>query len=113
MPVASGEFRHRLTLHAPEGTSGTGDPAPAVDLAASIEAKIEAVPLQFQLQERLAAGGQNVQTLYSITVRYRDDVLQQYEWHEDCCMQRIFQILSIIPDDKLLELQMTCVVGQR
>lgn len=113
MPVASGEMRHRLTLHAPEGTHGTGDPAPAVDLATSIPAKITAVPLQFQQQERLASGGQNVQTLYSIQVRYRDDVEHQFEWREECCTKRTFQILSSIPDDKLSELDMTCVVGQR
>lgn len=113
MPVASGELRHRLTLHAPEGTFGTGDPAPAVDIATSIPAKIEAVPLQFQLQERIAAGGQNVQTLYLVVVRYREDVTQKFEWHEECCTERTFQILSIIPDDKLSFLEMTCVVGQR
>jgi head-tail adaptor len=111
--VASGVLTHRLTLHAPEGTYGTGDPAPAADIATSIPAKIDAVPLQFQLQERIAAGGQNVQTLYSIVVRYRSDVEQKYEWHEDCCTQRTFQILSIIPDDTLSWLEMTCVVGQR
>lgn len=113
MPVASGEMRHRLTLHAPEGTHGEGDPAPAVDVATDIPAKIQAVPLQFQQQERLAAGGQNVQTLYSVTVRYRDDVMTVFEWHEQCCSQRVFQILSKIEDDKLVDLEMTCVVGQR
>lgn len=113
MSVASGQMRHRLTLHAPEGTHGTGNPAPAVDIATSIPAKIEAVPLAFQLQERIALGGQNVQTLYSIHVRYRDDVEQKFEWHEECCTERTFQILSIIPDDTLSELEMTCVVGQR
>lgn len=110
MAVAAGEYRHRLTLHAPEGTRGTGT---AQDLATSIPAKITAVPLQFQQQERLAAGGQNVQTLYAIVVRYREDVATDLHWIEECCTERVFQILSIIPDDKLSELEMTCIVGQR
>lgn len=70
--VPSGELKHRLTLHAPEGTYGTGvagAPASAVDLATAIPAKVEAVPLQFQQQERLAAGGLSTQTLYAIKLR--------------------------------------------
>lgn len=109
MSVPSGQMRHRVTLHAPEGTHGAGSPD---DLATGIPAKIEAVPLQFQQQERLAAGGVKGQTLYSITIRYRDDVTSDLVLVEECCMEREFQILSIIPDDRLQFLDMTCVVGR-
>lgn len=113
MPVAAGELRHKLTLHAREGVRGVGDPAPAIDLDHDIPAKITAVPLQFQMQERLMLGGQSKQTLYSITVRYRDDVATDLVWLEECCNQRVFEILTLIPDDRLIDLEMTCVVGDR
>lgn len=109
-PVASGELRHRVTLHAPEGTRGVGSPD---DLASGIPAKIMAVPLAFQQQERIAAGGARAQTLYSITIRYRDDVYEDLQLVEECCTQRTFHILSMIPDDQLQSLELTCVVGPR
>lgn len=110
MPVASGEMRHRLTLFAPEGTRDQGSPE---DLATGIPAKITAVPLQFQQQERLAAGGLRTQTLYTVVIRYRDDVQEDLQLIEECCTARTFQILSIIPDDKLVDLELTCVVGPK
>ena len=108
MPVASGQMRHRLTLYAPDGTRGQGSPD---ELDTGIPAKIEAVPLQFQQQERIAAGGVRGQTLYTITLRYRDDVREDLQLIEECCTERTFHILSMIPDDKLQFLELTCVVG--
>lgn len=110
MPVAAGEMRHRLTLHAPEGTRDEGSPD---DLATGIPAKITALPLAFQQQERLAAGGVRAQTVYTIVVRYRDDIQGDLQLVEECCTERTFQILSIIPDDKLVDLELTCVVGPK
>lgn len=108
MPVASGQMRHRLTLHAPAGTRGDGT---AVDLLSGLPAKIEAVPLQFQQQERLAAGGIQGQTLYNIAMRYHDEIAKDLELHEECCLQRTFQILQMIPSDKMDWLDLTCVVA--
>lgn len=108
MPVASGQMRHRLTLYAPDGTRGAGSPD---ELAVGIPAKIEAVPLQFQQQERIAAGGQRTQTLYTITMRYRDDVAEDLQLIEECCTERTFNILSMIPDDTMQWLELTCIVG--
>jgi head-tail adaptor len=108
MPVASGQMRHRLTLYAPEGTRGAGSPD---ELATDIPARIEAVPLQFQQQERIAAGGLRGQTLYTVTIRYRDDVREDLQLIEECCTERTFHILSMIPDDTLQWLELTCVVG--
>lgn len=110
MPVASGELRHRLTLYAPEGTRGAGSPD---NLATGIPAKIAALPLAFQQQERINAGGVRGQTVYTIVVRYRDDIQEDLQLIEECCTLRTFQILSIIPDDKLIDLEMTCVVGPK
>lgn len=108
MPVASGQMRHRLTLYAPEGTRGAGSPD---ELATGIPARIEAVPLQFQQQERLAGGGQHAQTLYAVTIRYRDDISEELQLIEECCTERTFNIVSIIPDDTLQWLELTCIVG--
>ena len=111
MPIGSGQMRHRLTIYAPEGTYGTGDPAPAANVATGIPAKIEAMPLQFQQQERLAAGGLARQTLYNITVRYREDIDAQFQLVEECCMERRFNIVAMIPSDKMDWLELTCLVA--
>ena len=110
MPVASGEMRHRITIFAPDGTYSAGSPS---NLAEGIPAKITALPLAFQQQERLNAGGVRAQTVYSIVLRYRDDVTEDMELIEECCMERTFRILSMIPDDRLVNLELTCVVGPR
>lgn len=109
MPVASGEMRHRLTLHAPQGTYGSGT---ATDIATGIPAKITAVPLQFQQQERLAVGGINSQTLYAIEIRYRDDLEKNYQLVEECCTERTFNIVQMIPSDKLDWWSLTCLVAE-
>ena len=57
MAVGSGTMRHRVTLYAPEGTYGTGDPAPAANVATGIAVKIVAMPLQFRLFSTLRTGG--------------------------------------------------------
>jgi head-tail adaptor len=110
VPVAAGEMRHRVNLYAPEGTRNTGT---AETLASSLPAKIMALPLAFQQQERINAGGVRAQTVYSITIRYRDDVTEDLQLIETCCMERTFHILSIIPDDTLTVLDLTCVVGPK
>jgi SPP1 family predicted phage head-tail adaptor len=110
VPLASGEMRHRVTLYAPEGTRDVGSPD---EIDTGIPAKIEALPPAFQQQERLAAGGVRAQTVYTVTIRYRDDVTEDLQLVEECCMERTFHILSIVPDDKLTEIAITCVVGPR
>lgn len=109
--ASSGQMRHVVTIHAPEGTYGTGNPSPAVDIAEHVPAKIDALPLPFQQQERLAAGGLNTQVVYAIEMRYRDDVQANFVLNEECCMQRTFQIIQMIPSDRLDWLQLTCVVA--
>lgn len=108
MPVASGKMTHRLNIFAPAGTSAVA----AVNIASGIPAAIEALPLQFQQNERLALGGVQAQTVYTITVRYRDDVLKTYTLIEECHTERSFQILQIIPSDRMDWLELTCVVAE-
>ena len=95
MPVASGEMRHRVNLYAPEGTRNTGT---AATVASSLPAKIMALPLAFQQQERINAGGVRAQTVYSITIRYRDDVTEDLQLIETCCMERLFKIVPGKPE---------------
>lgn len=110
MPVASGKKRCRLTLHAPEGTYGDGTER---DVRRSISAVVEKVPLQFQRQESLVLGGQNVQTLYLVVIEYLPEVTHRLQLVEECCTHRVFEILQIVPDTTMRELELTCVVGQR
>ena len=111
MAVGSGQMRHRLTIYAPEGTYGVGDPAPAVNIATGIAAMIEAMPLQFQQQERLAAGGISRETLYNIEMRYRGDIDAQFQLVEECHTQRRFNIVAMIPSDKMDWLKVTAKVA--
>lgn len=110
MPVASGEMRHRITIYAPEGTYGTGDPAPAATIATGVPVKIAVLPLQFQQAERIGSGGVRGFTVYNVILRYRDDIQQNFELHEECCNERTFQIVSMIQDDKMETLELTCQV---
>ncbi len=109
MPVGSGEMRHRVTIYAPEGTSNEFSGSPA-EIATGVAAKIESLPLQFQQAERIASGGQRSHVVYNLTMRYRDDIQQNFEIHEECCNQRNFQIVSMIQDDKMQWLELTCQV---
>lgn len=110
MPVAAGEMRHRVTIYAPDGTSDAHAGSPA-EIATGVPAKIATTPLQFQQTERIAAGGVKGQAYYTVIIRYRNDVQMNYQLQEECCNQRVFNILSVIQDDKMTELEMTCVVG--
>lgn len=108
MSAPAGVMRHRVRLFAPEGTRGDGT---AQTIASHIPASITAVPLQFQQQERLAAGGVNAQTLYSIDIRYRPDVAKDLQLVEECCTERTFNIVTMIPSDKMDWLSLTCLVA--
>lgn len=110
MPVGAGEMRHRVTIYAPDGTSDAHAGSPA-EIATGVAAKIAVLPLQFQQAERIAAGGQRGFVVYNITIRYRDDLQQDFEIHEECCNERQFQIVSMIQDEKLEWLELTCQVS--
>jgi head-tail adaptor len=106
--VRAGELRHRVTVTAPVGVL---DEAIEVDIATSVPAKIEVVPLAFQQRENLQTGGLRTQTLYSVTMRYRTDMRADFVLREACCTERLFQILAIIPSDRRDAIEMTCVTN--
>jgi hypothetical protein len=106
--MRAGELRHTVSITAPIGVL---DEAVAVDVATSVPAKIEVVPLAFQRRENLQTGGLRTETLYSVTMRYRTDMEASYVLREACCTERLFQILAIIPSDRRDAIEMTCVTN--
>lgn len=108
MTPSSGELQHRVSVRAPIGVLHETD---AVDIESGVPVKIEPVPLQFQPRERLATGGLQSQTLYTVTSRYRTDMRPSFVLVEECCTERTFQIVAIIPGDRRDALEMTCVTN--
>jgi hypothetical protein len=103
-----GSLRHFVTIQAPIGVLSDST---AVDVDTSVPMAFAVVPLAFQPRESLALGGLQTQTLYTATCRYREDVRPAYVLREECCTQRVFQILAIIPGGKRDSLDMTCVTN--
>ena len=103
-----GQLRHTVTIQAPIGVLSETVP---VDVATSVPTKIEVVPLAFQQRENLAGGGLRTQTLYNVAMRYRTDLKASYVLVENCCTQRTFQIVAIIPSDRRDMTEMTCVTN--
>ena len=102
----AGDLRHRMTITAPAGVLDENVP---VDVEASVPMKITVVPLPFQSRETLNLGGLQTQTLYAVTCRYRTDLKPSFVLVEQCCTQRTFQIMAIIPSDRQDAVDMTCV----
>jgi hypothetical protein len=103
-----GALSHVVTVRAPVGVLSETD---AVDVATSVPAAIAVLPAQFQQRETLATGGLRTQTLYGVTLRYRTDILASYVLVEECCTERTFQILAVVPGDKRDVVEMTCVTN--
>jgi hypothetical protein len=106
--MRAGELRHTVAIVAPIGVL---DDTVPVNIATSVPAKIEVVPLAFQQRESLQTGGLRTQTLYSVTLRYRTDMKASFILKEACCTERTFQILAVIPSDRRDAVEMTCVTN--
>lgn len=106
--MRAGELRHSVTIQAPIGVISD---TVTTDVDEHVPMKIEVLPPAFQQREQLAGGGLSTQTLYTVTCRYRTDLLASYTLIEQCCTQRTFQILSIVPRDKRDAVDMTCVTN--
>lgn len=102
-----GELQHRMDLVAPAGVLDDAE----VEIETSVPTKIAVWPPQFQVSERLQAGGLNTQTYYTVTCQYRTDVKPDLVWRERCHTERTFQILSIVPTDRSDALDMRCVTS--
>lgn len=103
-----GSLSHRVTIEAPIGVL---DETVPVNVETSVPMAIAVLPAQFQARENLALGGLQTQTIYTVTARYREDMKPAYVLREECCTQRLFQILAIIPGDRRDVLDMTCVTN--
>lgn len=105
---SAGTLRHRVTIRAPIGVLHETEP---VDVATSVPMQIDVAPASNQSRERLDLGGLQTQTIYSVICRYREDVRPAYVLVETCCTRRTFQILAVIPSDRLDSTEMTCVTA--
>jgi len=103
-----GELRHTVTVVAPIGVL---DESESVTVDSDVPTRIEALPAQFQQREILATGGLRTQTLYTVGMRYRTDLRASYVLQENCCTQRLFQILAVVPSDRRDSIEMTCVTN--
>lgn len=106
-PLRAGDLEHVVSLIAPAGTVTVDESL----IDSGLPAAITVLPLQFQGRESLGLGGQQTQTIYTVSVRYRTDVLPSMLVVETCCTQRRFQIIAIVPSDRRDALDMTCVTN--
>lgn len=110
MPVrrtTAGDRSHTVTIQAPAGTLLDTDS----DVEVNVPAAIAAWPISAQPRENQALGGIQNQTNYTVNVGYRTDVQPAFVVLEQCCTQRRFQIVAVIPTDRRDALDMTCVTN--
>lgn len=105
--TTAGDRSHLIRIEAPAGTLALAE----TEIEAKVPAAILPWPIDSQPRERLAAGGVQNQTNYTVNIGYRTDVQPTYIAHELCCTQRVFQILALIPTDRRDALDLTCVVA--
>lgn len=103
-----GNLRHRITIRAPIGVLNESLP---VVVEEGVPMALTVLPLAFQAREALQLGGLQNPTLYTAQCRYREDIRHDFELREECCTQRVFQIVAIIPGDRKDVLDMTCVTN--
>lgn len=104
--LKAGDLRHRMTVKAGPLEGG------AV-VETDVPMAIAVLPLGFQARENIAAGGQQAATTYTLTCRYRTDLVESMVLDEQCCTERTFQIVAIIPRDRLDAIDMTCIESAR
>ena len=104
-PLRAGDLSHQVSISAPGGVLHETD---AVEIEDDVPMAITVLPLQFQERERLGQGGLQTQTIYTVSCRYREDMEPSFVLTEQCCTQRVFQILAITPSDRRDALDMTC-----
>lgn len=105
--VTAGDRSHLLTIQAPAGTIA----ADASDVEVHVPAAITVTPIEFQRPEGLGAGGLQSQVAYTVNVGYRTDLRGDYVLIEECCTERQFNIVSIIPTDRRDAIEMRCVTA--
>lgn len=106
-PLRAGDLSHTVTIKAPAGVAAAGETTIETGVAAAITVDMAA----FQTPEALAAGGLATQTRYTVSVRYRTDIVASYVIEEECCTQRTFQIVGVIPSDRRDALDLRCVTA--
>jgi hypothetical protein len=106
-PLVAGDLRHTVMIVAPAGVLA----ATESEVDSGVPTSIVVAPNLFQRTESLAVGGLQAQTVYTVSVRYRTDLSPAYTLVEECCTQRRFQIVAIVPSDRRDAVDMTCVTA--
>lgn len=94
-----------MTIVAPAGTLAVDESV----VEAHVPMSVTVLPPQFQGREAQAGGALQTQTVYTVGARYRTDLSASYVLVEECCTERRFQIISIVPSDRRDAVDMTCV----
>jgi head-tail adaptor len=105
--TTAGERKHQVTIQALPGMSAEAD----AEIEAHVPAAISAWPISAQPRESLAAGGVQNATMYTVNISYRTDVSVSQQLVEECCTERQFQIVAIVPTDRRDALDLTCVTN--
>lgn len=105
--VTAGDRSHLLTIQAPAGTIA----ALESEIEEHVPAAITVTPIEFQRPEALGGGGLQAQTSYTVNVGYRTDLRPDFVLVEECCTERRFQIVAIIPTDRRDAIEMRCVTA--
>lgn len=105
--ITAGQRSHLVTIASPAGVLS----AAASDVETGVPAAITVTPPSFQRSEGPVAGGVRAQTEYTVNLRYRTDLRSDFELREECCTQRVFQILSVVPDDRRASVDLRCVTA--
>lgn len=103
---ASDLRHHTVTITAPAGTVEVDEST----VASRVPAAITVTPPQFQVRgEQFGGGALQASTEYTVSLRYRTDLAPSFVLVEECCTQRRFQILSIVPTDRRDAVDIRCV----
>ena len=105
--VTAGDRSHSVDILAPAGTLAVDE----TEVETRVPAAIDAWPITAQSRESLAIGGLQSQTMYTVNISYRTDVLLSHVLAERCCTERRFQIVSVVPTKRRDALDLTCVTN--
>ena len=106
--MRAGDLSHIVDVVAPVGVLSE---SVETSVASDVPTRIEVLAPPFQPTEGLATGGLRTDTRYALTMRYRTDIRASYVLREQCCTQRTFQIIVVIPSSKRDRLDLNCVTN--
>lgn len=103
--LTSGELRHWMNIEAPIGVLHESEP---VSIATAVPMSVDE---ETPVLEQQALGGLRTETHYKLRSRYRTDVKASYVLLEQCCTQRRFEVLAVVPGERRDEMRFRCVTN--